>query len=1063
VPDFGIRTAQSEFGKAVEGKKFRHPETGNMVLYTSLPMAEQHRIYEDWKRSEEDGKSPGKSRAKVETKKHWKPVRMDDIYDDDVIVYEHDGETFMGRVVRSQGTKEKATKFWVVPIDPETGRRSSTREFSFDEEKIKERRAKLVPAGDAPGKSAPVLSPEQRKKLEEEAKRKREEEEKREKARKKAVERMGKTGKPVDKVSDLREGDVVAYHSGGEVHHGRVIEAKPHKISVLPIDPETGRILEPVFDELRAHDMRGFDVHRVDDEHAPEDPKKDNILQVLKSLRRLPEDPKLYFRQVPGSKPVDIGQVKPGKVRLRGVMHANDLMEAARKKGLPRDPISLIDNGDGTYTVRDGNSTFTNARLSGWKRIPAVVKTRAEWEEHDRREKEREEKEREEKERAKFVPSFGAVPHITARKAPRERPEGFSGTKARVADLHQGDEIGYRFQGRWYVGRVDKVSDGKVVLDVLHPATGEMVRWDYARLDDKELAESDAVVLADYGFPEIAEASKKKKAAIQEISDIAETVRRAYRSQWQEWPGYKTLVDEKSEKGILPSDTEDDYPGRGQDKLDHIWPVELRQPREKERALPLPSDNDEKREKRIGPTYYNKNRKVPYRTKSEPGEEYGHPTKLDYNYVRRRQDVTAGEDGEREAAGLFPVVHQKSQRGPSRVYYKQWYLRHREPIKRRERVKYRTRLKFDPRDKLRRKYRRLYPLRYKRRGLGPMTPAERSREWRREQALQERRAASHVAGLEALAEAMEILGLDVLAGNWPVDWNTHHKKVEPPEQLDQNYAPSQPRGTVPRKDPEKQKGEPLRAPDLDRKPQKGLQWKIEPAAPGGTYPIREVNNPGSGSGKVIPMWGDFVNNTQQVPDGRQDRYVRNDNFEVKTAYTLPEILDRVDSKIKTRATGLDPRLERTDTKNWIWTWRVGKHVVRVQAFKRGRATNIDKLNLRVSCSCPFWQWWGPEHWAQKANYLRGNPRGTATPPRVRDPAHWRPVCKHAYAVLRRSRDFFVRPEKSPLRRLARFSVDRDERIEVEILSPIPSNVALRVAEREIGRRVLRRYLGEGGD
>lgn len=37
-----------DFEKAVEGKRFRHPETGNKVLFVSLPANEQHRIYEQW-------------------------------------------------------------------------------------------------------------------------------------------------------------------------------------------------------------------------------------------------------------------------------------------------------------------------------------------------------------------------------------------------------------------------------------------------------------------------------------------------------------------------------------------------------------------------------------------------------------------------------------------------------------------------------------------------------------------------------------------------------------------------------------------------------------------------------------------------------------------------------------------------------------------------------------------------------------------------------------------------------------------------------------------------------
>ena len=62
-------------------------------------------------------------------------------------------------------------------------------------------------------------------------------------------------------------------------------------------------------------------------------------------------------------------------------------------------------------------------------------------------------------------------------------------------------------------------------------------------------------------------------------------------------------------------------------------------------------------------------------------------------------------------------------------------------------------------------------------------------------------------------------------------------------------------------------------------------------------------NPTDGSGKVIPpsYSTDLVNNTQSIPDGRQDRYLRNNNFQVKLAAIMGEILERCDDKIKERA------------------------------------------------------------------------------------------------------------------------------------------------------------------
>jgi len=205
----------------------------------------------------------------------------------------------------------------------------------------------------------------------------------------------------------------------------------------------------------------------------------------------------------------------------------------------------------------------------------------------------------------------------------------------------------------------------------------------------------------------------------------------------------------------------------------------------------------------------------------------------------------------------------------------------------------------------------------------------------------------------------------------------------------------------------------------------------------------------------------MVNNTQAVPDSRQDRYLRNNNFEVKVAMTVGEILARCDKKIKERSLEYVPKLARTDTKNWIWHWKVGKYNVRIQAFKKGSAKNFHRLNLRVSCSCPYWKWWGPSHWAKREDYQKGNAPGTAAYPKVRDPAHWRPVCKHAYAALEKSQDFFVRPSKSPLKKLAsRFSFDSLEEIEVELVDD--TNMAARVARkhmnREMSRRVARAFL-----
>ena len=584
--------------------------------------------------------------------------------------------------------------------------------------------------------------------------------------------------------------------------------------------------------------------------------------------------------------------------------------------------------------------------------------------------------------------------------------------------------------------------------------------------------------------------------------------KKGYSSRWQDHPGYKTVVDMKSEKGILPEQTEDGDLGDGQGNMESMWPVELSQTREKERALPLPSNHDKKRDKHIGPTYFNKPRKSPDRTLPEPGEEYGHPTKYDYNFPTRRKNVSGADDEEEEdteevpeSAGMdstidnliemmgavnpfpSPADRQRNQGGSADRYSEQYYRQHPQ-IRQRAKRKYDTELKRSPKLKRKKKKYNDNPSRYERRGLGVSTPAERTRKWREDQSMstdsvikkhdrsqeleQNQRSRRNMqAGLEALAEAFELLGLEQTAGNWPLNWNTTVKKTAPPGGLQRNFDPENSGGTgTPRNDPGAQKGVSLRAPDLDEKHQPGLFTQHEPPA-AGEINTPTTNNPTDGSGKVIPMsyYTDLVNNTQEVADGRQDNYLHNNNFEVKQAHdkvaiTLTELLKRVDKKIKIRAKERPATLLRTDTKNWIWHWKSGSHTVRVQAFKRGRAENLSKLNLRISCSCPFWQWWGPEHWASKADYQKGALRGTGAYPKVRDPAHWRPICKHAYAVLEKSQRFFVRPSKSPLKKLgARFFVDSPDAIEIVLVDkPSKARVAHAYLQRELIRRVVARYL-----
>ena len=99
-------------------------------------------------------------------------------------------------------------------------------------------------------------------------------------------------------------------------------------------------------------------------------------------LRTLPEDPTGYFNLGPGIEEEYGGRIvnvplakiqtiraRPGGIERGGKAMANE----HAGKGAKRDPIILIPDGEGGYTVHDGNSTVNIAQGAGWEKIPALV------------------------------------------------------------------------------------------------------------------------------------------------------------------------------------------------------------------------------------------------------------------------------------------------------------------------------------------------------------------------------------------------------------------------------------------------------------------------------------------------------------------------------------------------------------------------------------------------------------------------------------------------------------------------------------------------------------------
>ena len=123
---------------------------------------------------------------------------------------------------------------------------------------------------------------------------------------------------------------------------------------------------------------------------------------------------------------------------------------------------------------------------------------------------------------------------------------------------------------------------------------------------------------------------------------------------------------------------------------------------------------------------------------------------------------------------------------------------------------------------------------------------------------------------------------------------------------------------------------------------------------------------------------------------------------LKVAVKMGEILNGLNPKTLDRAKKCAVTVKRVDIPNLRWIFSVncgnGTKAIKIKAERKGRVTQMSKLELKVTCSCPAWQWLGPEYHA-KGKYNDGKPRGTASTPDVRDPQRINRVCKHVAAVM----------------------------------------------------------------
>jgi hypothetical protein len=498
-----------------------------------------------------------------------------------------------------------------------------------------------------------------------------------------------------------------------------------------------------------------------------------------------------------------------------------------------------------------------------------------------------------------------------------------------------------------------------------------------------------------------------------------------YRAPAGDLAGVRTFVDEKPAKGIQDSlgDTIHHPPGESPKS-------------DRERALPQRTDTKENlTEHRKGPPVYNtpgpsvpmsdretrtpgepgQSDKIRVRTPGVPGEEYGHPYKENV-YPRR----TASDDDletDREA-GLFPSYSQRQRkhRGKAKRYYQRYYRRNKSKIKRRSKLRYRK-VRNNPIFKRKRKLRNdpRYRDRFRRLEYGGKRDLRRGSI----EALDLDTGFYHpifgwgdVVGLDADSNRI-LVHLDgennltaIQIGTFmaSVVFDSDESTEEMFDLLDRVYDSPDARTVAATFYRE------VFTKGYNLDPGEGAQ---DLGAPGPESPLRldypddehhdrkpaerpdfgQVdNNPGSA--KVIPEGHGFVN-----------RMASGSPSSIRVAARMAEILDGAAPEVLSRSRLIKPRKKKVNSDNLFFVFAVPgskgePYTVRVKMTRpKANVSDVKKMDLKLSCSCDFWRWQGPEHWAKVGDYLYGKPRGTAARPTEKDPRAKHRVCKHVAAVL----------------------------------------------------------------
>jgi cation transport regulator ChaC len=181
-----------------------------------------------------------------------------------------------------------------------------------------------------------------------------------------------------------------------------------------------------------------------------------------------------------------------------------------------------------------------------------------------------------------------------------------------------------------------------------------------------------------------------------------------------------------------------------------------------------------------------------------------------------------------------------------------------------------------------------------------------------------------------------------------------------------------------------------------------------------------------------PVYDSEYDTCSELPNGQE----KQEGQDKTAAANVEEILSNCGLQLKGRAQDVSyarKRLSPSGMSTWVASGSRGEtYTIKIKPIRKDkRIKAFAKLPIQVSCTCPYFRWQGPEHWAKKHGFLYGKQVGTASTPNIKDPEgkHW--ACKHVIAVLNLARKW-------------RYAGDQEWSYEGDIV-PMPS--ASRVAHR----------------